>query len=101
MRYIGTIIVFRVLANSNKLIMNKFCRQFYGYADKSHNYRYEYQRKGFIDNFSYIKPLRGVIIVRKEDANEVISFLQSYKADIYTRDIILLKKDLRKLKIKT
>ena len=100
MRYIGKIIIFRVLACSDKLTMNKFCRQFYGYTDRSHNYRYEYQRKGFIDNFPYIKPLRGVIVVRKEDANEIISFLKSYQAEIYTRDIILLKKDLRKLKIK-
>ena len=101
MGYTGTIIVFRVLTHTNKLIMNKFCRQFYGYTDRSHNYRYEYHRKGFINNFPYIKPLRGVIIVRKEDAKEIISFLKSYKAEIYARDIILLEEDLRKLKIKT
>ncbi len=96
----GTIIVFRILTRTNKLAMNKFCRQFYGYTDRSHNYRYEYQRKGFLDNFPYIKPIRGVIIVRKEDASEIISFLESYNAEIYARDIILLEKDLWKLKIK-
>lgn len=97
MKKVGKIIVFRVLARNDKLTMNKFCRQFYGYLDRSHNYRYQYQRKGFIENFSYIKPLRGVIVVRKEDANEIISFLKSYNAEIYARDIILTQDDLKKL----
>lgn len=97
MKHIGKIIVFRVLARNDKLTMNKFCRQFYGYLDRSHNYRYEYQRKGFIENFQYIKPLRGVLVVRKEDADEIISFLRSYNAEIYARDIILLQDDIKKL----
>lgn len=101
MENIGKIIVFRVLARNDKLTMNKFCRQFYGYLDRSHNYQYKYQRKGFIENFLYIKPLRGVIVVRKEDADEIISFLKSYNAEIYARDIILLEKDLKELRIRT
>ena len=97
MKRVGKVIVFRVLTRNDKLTMNKFCRQFYGYLDRSHNYRYQYQRKGFIENFPYIKPLRGVIVVRKEDADEIISFLKSYNAEIYARDIILTQDDLKKL----
>ena len=97
MKEIGTIIVFRVLARNDKLTMNRFCRQFYGYLDHSNNYKYRYQREGFLDNFKYIKPLRGVIVVKKKDANEIISFLQSYNAEIYARDILLLEEDLKEL----
>jgi len=77
--------------------MNKFCRQFYGYLDRSHNYKYQYQRKGFIENFPHIRVIRGVIIVKKEDADEIVSFLGSYNAEIFTREIILLPEDLNKL----
>ena len=93
----GKIIVFRVLAKTNKLVMNKFCRQFYGYLDRSHNYRYQYQRKGFIENFPHIKVLRGVIVVKIEDAKEIVSFLDSYNAEIFEREIILVPEDLDKL----
>ena len=94
---IGKIIVFKVLAKNNKLLMNKFCRKFWGYKDRSNNYKYEYKRNGYIDQFSYIKPLRGVLVVKKEDAGEIISFLESYNADIYARDIILLNEDQKAL----
>ncbi len=96
----GKIIVFKVLTKTNKLVMNKFCRQFYGYLDRSHNYRYQYKRKGFIENIPHIKLLRGVIIVKKEDANEIILFLKSYNAEIFEREIILLSEDLDKLSFK-
>lgn len=96
----GKIIVFRVLTKTNKLVMNKFCRQFYGYFDRSHNYRYQYQRKGFIENFPHIKILRGVIVVKIEDANEIVSFLESYNAEIFAREIILVPEDLDKLNSK-
>ena len=96
----GKIIVFKVLTKTNKLIMNKFCRQFYGYLDRSHNYRYQYQRKGFIENFPHIKVLRGVIVVKIEDANEIISFLESYNAEIFAREIVLVPEDLDKLNSK-
>lgn len=98
MTEIGKIIVFRVLAKSGQLKTNKFCRQFYGYLDRSHNYKYQYQRKGFIDNFPHIKPLRGVLVVRKDDSDEIIEFLKSYNAELYARDIVLQDEDLKKLK---
>ena len=99
MNKMGKIIAFRVLAQNDKSTMNRFCRQFYGYLDRSNNYRYRYHRNGFLDNFNYIKPLRGVIVVKKEDGDEIISFLESYNAEIYARDIILLEEDIKKLKM--
>ena len=96
---IGKIIVFRVLAQNNKSIMNRFCRQFYGYIDRSNNYGYQYHRKGFLENFQYIKPLRGVLIVNNEDGEKIISFLESYNAEIYARDIFLKEEDIQSLKI--
>lgn len=97
---IGKLIVFRVLAKNDKLTTNKFCRQFYGYIDRSNNYRYTYKREGFIEKFPYIKPLRGVLIVKKRDSKQIVSFLKMFNADIFMRDVLLNKEDMRKLKIK-
>lgn len=97
---LGKIIIFRILPRNTKLVMNKFCRQFYGYVDRSHNYRYTYKRGGFLEKFPYIKPLRGVLIVRTKDSKSIISFLKDFNADIFVRNIVLTKEDMRKLNIK-
>ena len=97
MRPTGRLIVFKLARTNDRTAMNRFCRQFYGYLDRSHNYRYRYQRKGFLGDFPHLRLQRGVIIVRKEDSKEIISFLRSYDAEIITREIILLKADMKAL----
>ena len=65
---------------------------------KSNYGRYTYEKKGFLDNYPYIKPIRGVIVGRSEDAGEIISFLESYNAEIFTREITLMEEDIEQLK---
>lgn len=100
MKEIGKLIVFRVLPYTTKLVMNRFCRQFYGYTDKSNRGRYTYHREGFLDNFNYIRPLRGVLIVRQEEAPAIIDFLKDYNAEVFVRDVILEEEDKQKLRIR-
>ncbi len=80
--------------------MNKFCREFYGYKMKSNYGRYTYEKKGFLDNHPFIKLQRGVLVVRKEDAEPILSFLESYNAEIFARDIILQAEDEEQLRVK-
>ena len=89
----GRIVVFRILAKTNKLNMNKFFRQFYGYTDYSNNYKYKYERKGFLDKFPHIKVIRGVIVVRENDAEEIINFMNEYNAEVWSRSIALSDED--------
>lgn len=99
----GTIIVYRVLrdaSKTSKLNMNKFCRQFYGYLDRSNRGKYEYQRKGFIEQYRHIKPLRGVIVVRREDSETIIGFLKNCDAELFVREVILLDEDIERLGMK-
>ena len=90
----GYIIVFRILARTNKSTTEKFCREFYGYTDRSNKGKYTYKRHGFLEQFPYIKPLRGVFVVRKEDAPLILTFLDRYNAEMYYREIILKDEDL-------
>ena len=89
MRKVGKLIFFKVSKNNPKSKIDKFCRQFNGYVDRSNNNRYQYHRKGFIEDFPHIKLTRGVIIVRDCDSDAILSFLESYNAEIFVRDIIL------------
>lgn len=100
MKSLGKIIVFKMAPTNDRSTMNRFCRQFYGYLDRSSNYRYRYERKGFLDDYLYIKPHKGVIVVRKEDAEPILSFLKSYNAEIFARDIILQEEDKEQLRVK-
>ena len=90
----GTIILFRVLPQTTKNLMNKFCREFYGYEAKSHYGQYTYKKKGFLEDFRHIKPLRSVLIVREEDADGIISFLREYNAEVIVRRIELDDEDI-------
>ena len=95
MKPTGRLIVFKLAKTNDRVAMNRFCRRFYGYLDHSHNNKYRYQRKGFLDDFPHLRLQSGVIVVKKEDAREILSFIKSYNAEIFMRDIILTKRDLR------
>ncbi len=93
----GRLIVFKLARTNDRVAMNRFSRRFYGYLDHSHNNRYRYQRTGFLDDFPHLRLQSGVIVVRGQDAKEILSFLKTYNAEIFTRDIILTKRDLKAL----
>jgi len=94
MEHIGKLIVFKMASTNGRSTMNRFCRRFYGYVDHSCNYKYTYKRRGFLDDFPHLKLQRGVVVVRKQDAKEVITFLESSNAEIFARDIVLIDEDL-------
>ena len=97
---LGKIIVFKLAATNDSSSMKKFCRQFYGYLDRSCNYRYQYRRRGLLDEHPHLKLQRGVLVVRKEDATPILSFLESYNAEIFARDILLQEEDEEQLRVK-
>ncbi len=93
----GALIAFKVAQSNTPSGINRFCREFYGYTDKSNKGRYSYERKGFISRFPHINLLRGLIIVRLEDAEEIMDFLKKYNAEVFMREVILLHQDAQKL----
>lgn len=96
----GALIAFKIAHSNTHSAINRFCREFYGYSDKSNKGRYSYERHGFISRFPHINLLRGLIIVRLEDAEEIMGFLKKYNADVFMREIILLHSDVQRLKEK-
>ncbi len=93
----GALIAFKISHTNTHPSINRFCREFYGYTDKSNKGKYCYERFGFLSKFRHINLLRGLIIVRLDDSEEVIAFLKKYDADVFMREIILLHSDVQKL----
>lgn len=92
----GTLISYKL----NKLPPQERCkiyRKLNGWKDKSQHSRYTYNREGILSNIPNIPVNRCVLIVRKEGAGKIISFLNENNAEIFVREIILKKTDIEKL----
>ena len=90
-------IAFKMHGKISQNRLNKFCREFYGYTDRSNRGRYVYKRDGVLSEIPHLNPIRSLLIVWKKDAERVISCLKRYDAEIYTRDIVLTDDDKEKL----
>lgn len=93
----GALIAFKIAQSNSRSEINRFCREFYGYSDRSNKGKYLYERKGFLSKYSHIALLRGLIIVRLEDVEEIMAFLKTYRAEIFMREIVLLHSDVQTL----
>ena len=89
----GYMVVFRLPTRTRNAELSKFCQRFYGQDTSSHCGKYRYHRQGILDDIPHRKLIRGVIIVRSDDVDEVVSFLQKYDAEVYTRKIELTDTD--------
>lgn len=96
----GKILVYRITKYATRKDADLFCKRFYGYTDKSNYGKYKYKRSGFIEKIPHIKLIRGVIIVRNEDANKVIRFLKQYTPEIFVKTINLTSQEAKKFRLK-
>ena len=93
---IGALISYKL----NKLPLPERCRiyrKFNGWKDKSQHSKYTYNRKGLVSDIPHITVNRCVLIVKKEDVNEITSFLNENNAEVFMRDILLKQSDIKKL----
>lgn len=90
----GIIIVYKAKGKSSS---SQLSRALNGYKDYSNKGKYLYHRKGLLTKIPHIKLMRGVFIVKKEDAEKFVSLLKRYKIEYHTREVILTPRDLEKL----
>lgn len=95
----GIIIAFRTRPKTPVKEIKRFCNRLYGYKDHSQKGKYLYERKGLLDEIPHIliNPIRSVIIVKKENAEAILNFLEEFDAEVYTKEIELEKEDIEKL----
>jgi len=86
-------VVFRLPPKTKQSVANVFCQRFYGQDASSHGGKYRYHRRGILDDIPYRKLIRGVIILKLEDLDTVLTFLDRYDAEVYVRRIRLAAED--------
>ncbi len=88
----GTLIAFR-LAKYNRDKASDLVKRLYGQRTSSHGGKYTYWRPGLLDDIPYVRLIRGVIIVRTEDAIRVADFLEGLGSEVHKRKVELSKED--------
>ena len=89
----GILIAFSVPTGKNKTKSSAFAKAFYGQETSSHHGKYKYRRTGILDEIPHNKLIRGVIIVKSEEASQVIEFLEKQSAQYHIRVVELSKED--------
>lgn len=92
---IGIIIIYKAEGKKSSVQLS---RALHGYKDYSNKGKYFYERKGLLKKIQHIKLIRGVFIVKREDAEKFISLLERYKIIYHVREVILTPQDLNDLR---
>ena len=95
----GTIIIFRLKPPQDPNVASFLVKKLYGQKTTSHKGKYHYRRKGLLDEIPAHKLIRGVIIVREEHKDKILSFLEGYDTEVFTRRVELIADDLKVLDI--
>ena len=91
------ILVFHLPKNTKNSDLGKFVKRFYGQETSTQNGKYRYRRKGLLDSIPHRKLLRGVIIIRKSDLENVMKLLIQWNAVVDQRIIEPTEEDLKVL----
>jgi hypothetical protein len=91
---LGKIIIFKLGKDLTAAERARFCRELYGYVDRSYHGRYIYVRRGLLSSIPHFIPTRSVIVVRREDAEKVESFLRMRNANVLSWRIDLGEKEM-------
>ena len=92
------ILVFYLPKKMNNTDLGKFKKRFYGQETSTQAGKYRYRRRGLLDSIPYLKLLRGVIIIRKSDLEDVMKLLIEWNAVVDQRIIEPTEEDLKVLR---
>lgn len=88
----GALLAFR-LATYDQDQASELVKRLYGQETSSHGGRYRYRRRGLLDDIPHRRLIRGVLIVRPEDAGRVVALLEEMGAEVHVRRIELTRED--------
>ncbi len=97
----GTLIAFTVPTGSDRTKSSAFAKMFYGQETSTQQGRYRYRRHGLLDDIPHNKIIRGVIIIRTEDVEQITSFLERHSAIYHVRIVELTDEDRISLELPT
>ncbi len=72
-------------------------KRLYGQRTSSHGGMYVVRRKGLLDEIPHLRLIRGVILVRTEDADGVANFLHKMAVETHMRRVMLTNANRKEL----
>ena len=91
--------VFRLPPHQSNTELGKFVKKLYGQDSSCGRGKYSFHRRGLLDEVPHRKLLRGVVILRKQDLEKVLAFLEEWKAQVEVRVIKPTPEDLVELEV--
>lgn len=89
------IVIFHLPPRMKNSDLGKFVKHFYGQDTSTRSGKYRYRRKGLLDHIPHRKLLRGVIIIRKSDMENVMKMLIEWNAVVDQRIIEPTEEDIK------
>ncbi|MEA2079010.1 MAG: hypothetical protein U9P00_03980 [Pseudomonadota bacterium] len=93
----GILIAYRLRTPHDPNVASALVKRLYGQNTSSQGGKYRYRRKGLLDEISSVRLIRGVIIVEKKNKKKILELLKEFDAEVYVREVILIRKDLKVL----
>jgi len=76
----------------------RFNHEFWGRTTSSWGGKYQYRVAGLMREVPHRRLIRGLVLVRDQDRDRVVAFLQGWKAKFHVRRVQLEREDLGSLK---
>jgi hypothetical protein len=96
----GTIIIFRLKPPHDPNVASELVKKLYGQDTSNHKGKYHYHRKGLLEEIPAHRLIRGVIIVRKDDEERILEFLERFNTEVFVRRLELTYEDVTALGLK-
>lgn len=94
----GWLVAFQLPGGLSSSDRTRFHDAFWGRTTKTWGGRYEYHRAGLMEAIPHHRLIRGVFVIRQQDRDRVVEFLQGWKAECHVRRVHLDREDLGSLK---
>jgi len=92
----GSIIIYSV-GHQPQPVQNQFCKKFMGQETSAQKGKYRYRRRGFLDYIPHHRFIRGVLLVRSEDAGRVTRQIRELGGTTQVRKVVLTRRDIKNL----
>jgi hypothetical protein len=93
----GILIAYRLRTPHDPNVASALVKKLYGQNTSSQGGKYQYRRKGLLDEVPSVRLIRGVIIVEKRNKKKILELLEEFDAEVYVREVVLIRKDLKAL----
>ena len=86
-------------SGEKKSSVDRMLRKLYGYDDLSNYSKYHYHREGLLERIPSVRYEKGLVMIREEDLDTVVSFIKKYKTDYMKWTVIPEEEEIKQLRL--